>query len=92
MKPNIGKVERVVRVVAGIRVLSLASWDPTPPRRLGHPALLSGLIGWCPLHRQHLDCQDVEVGAPTGRGHGSYAEGTTAQPGWRWQDCPGHGD
>jgi len=49
MKPNIGRVERVVRVVVGIGVLSLAFLGPrTPWAYLGVLPLLSGLIGWCP--------------------------------------------
>ncbi len=49
MKPNIGKVERVVRVVVGVAVLSLAFVGPkTPWAFLGLGPVLSGLIGWCP--------------------------------------------
>ena len=49
MKPNIGRLERVVRVVVGIGVLSLAFVGPrTPWAYLGVLPLLSGLIGWCP--------------------------------------------
>ncbi len=49
MKPNIGTVERVVRVVVGIGVLSLAFVGPrTPWAYLGLLPLLSGLVGWCP--------------------------------------------
>jgi len=49
MKPNIGKVERVVRIVVGIGVLSLAFVGPrTPWAYLGILPLLSGIVGWCP--------------------------------------------
>lgn len=49
MKPNIGKAERIVRIVAGVGVLSLAFVGPrTPWAYLGLLPLLSGLIGWCP--------------------------------------------
>jgi hypothetical protein len=49
MKVNIGKVERIVRVVVGIAVLSLAFVEPrTPWAYLGIMPILSGLIGWCP--------------------------------------------
>jgi hypothetical protein len=49
MKPNIGRLERVVRVVVGIGVLSLAFVGPrTAWAYLGILPLLSGLIGWCP--------------------------------------------
>ena len=49
MKVNIGKVERIVRIVVGIGVLSLAFVGPqTPWAYLGIMPMLSGLIGWCP--------------------------------------------
>lgn len=49
MKPNIGKVERIVRVVVGLGVLSLASVGPrTSWAYLGLLPLLTGLVGWCP--------------------------------------------
>ena len=49
MKPNIGNVERVVRVVVGIAVLSLAFVGPrTPWAYLGLLPFLTGLVGWCP--------------------------------------------
>jgi hypothetical protein len=49
MKPNIGKVERVVRVVVGLGILSLAFVGPRASwAYLGILPLLSGLVGWCP--------------------------------------------
>lgn len=49
MKPNIGKVERVVRVVVGVGILALAFVGPrTPWAYLGVLPILSGLVGWCP--------------------------------------------
>lgn len=49
MKPNIGKVERVVRVVVGLGILSLAFVGPRASwAYLGVLPLLSGLVGWCP--------------------------------------------
>lgn len=49
MKTNIGTVERIVRVLVGIIVLSLAFVGPRSPwAYLGLLPLLSGLIGWCP--------------------------------------------
>ncbi len=49
MKPNIGKVERVVRIVGDLGVLSLAFVGPRASwAYLGILPLLSGLIGWCP--------------------------------------------
>jgi hypothetical protein len=49
MKPNIGKTERIVRVVVGVGVLSLAFVGPRASwAYLGVMPLLSGLVGWCP--------------------------------------------
>jgi hypothetical protein len=49
MQTNIGKVERIVRVVAGAGILSLAFVGPQSPwAYLGALPLLTGLVGWCP--------------------------------------------
>lgn len=49
MKRNIGKAERIVRIVVGMGVLSLAFVGPRSSwAYLGLLPLLSGLIGWCP--------------------------------------------
>lgn len=48
---NEHKVERVLRVVLGIGVLSLAFLGPkTPWAYLGAIPLLTGLLGSCPLY------------------------------------------
>jgi hypothetical protein len=49
MKKNIGTVERVIRVVVGFGVLSLAFVGPQSPwAYLGILPVLTGLVGWCP--------------------------------------------
>lgn len=49
MKKNIGGVERVARVLAGLGILSLAFIGPkTPWAYLGVVPVLTGLAGWCP--------------------------------------------
>ncbi len=49
MKKNIGKVERVIRIIAGAAITSLAFWGPQSPWAfLGLIPLATGLIGWCP--------------------------------------------
>ncbi len=49
MKKNIGRYERIVRVVAGIVILSLAFVGPRSPwAYLGLLPLVTGLIGYCP--------------------------------------------
>ncbi len=49
MEPNIGRTERIVRIVVGIGVSSLAFLGPrTPWAYLGLLPLITGLVGWCP--------------------------------------------
>jgi hypothetical protein len=49
MKVNIGSVERMVRIIVGAGVLSLAFVGPrTPWAYLGILPLLTGILGWCP--------------------------------------------
>lgn len=51
MKKNIGSVERVIRVIAGIAILSLAFVGPQSPwAYLGIIPLATGLMGWCPAY------------------------------------------
>ena len=51
MKANEGMIDRALRIVAGIGVLSLAFVGPqTPWGYLGIVPLATGLIGWCPLY------------------------------------------
>lgn len=52
MKPNEGTVDRILRVVAGLILLSLVFVGPqTPWGWLGLVPLLTGIVGWCPLYR-----------------------------------------
>ena len=49
MERNIGDVERVVRVVAGVLILSLVFVGPKSLWGLiGIMPILTGLSGWCP--------------------------------------------
>jgi len=49
MKKNIGGVDRSIRIIAGIGILSLAFIGPaTAWGYLGLIPLATGLIGWCP--------------------------------------------
>lgn len=49
MTKNIGTAERIVRIVLGIGILSLAFVGPASPwAYLGAVPLLTGLVGWCP--------------------------------------------
>jgi Protein of unknown function (DUF2892) len=49
MKTNIGNAERIIRIVIGIAVLSLALFGPRAQwAYLGIFPILTGVIGWCP--------------------------------------------
>ncbi len=49
MKKNVGSIERVIRIFAGIAILSLAFMGPKSSwAYLGFVPLATGLIGWCP--------------------------------------------
>jgi len=51
MKPNEGTIDRVLRVVVGLGILSLALVGPqTPWGYVGLVPLATGLIGFCPLY------------------------------------------
>ncbi|NTV15721.1 MAG: DUF2892 domain-containing protein [Desulfobulbaceae bacterium] len=50
MKYNIGSIERVLRVLVGFGILSLAFIGPASPwGYLGLVPIVTGLVGWCPL-------------------------------------------
>ena len=49
MKKNVGGIERAVRIIAGIGILSLAFVGPHSAwGYLGIIPFLTGLTGWCP--------------------------------------------
>ncbi len=49
MKQNIGSIERVLRIVAGLIAIALVFVGPaTPWGWLGLVLLATGLAGWCP--------------------------------------------
>jgi len=51
MHKNVGGVDRAVRIVVGLGILSLAFVGPqTPWGYLGLVPLVTGLIGWCPAY------------------------------------------
>lgn len=52
MKKNIHPVERVVRIIAGIVLVSLSFVGPANPWfLLGIIPLATGLLGWCPPYQ-----------------------------------------
>ncbi len=51
MMMNVGTVDRAVRIVVGLGVLSLVFIGPhTPWGYLGLIPIASALIGWCPVY------------------------------------------
>jgi len=49
MKKNIGDIERLIRVVVGLAIVSLFFVGPkTPWALLGIVPVVTGLAGWCP--------------------------------------------
>ena len=49
MKKNVHKIERVVRIVAGLAILSLVFVGPqTAWGWLGLVPIATGVLGWCP--------------------------------------------
>jgi hypothetical protein len=49
MKKNIASTERIIRIIAGIMIISLAFVGPKSAwAYLGIVPLATGLIGWCP--------------------------------------------
>jgi len=51
MKTNEGSIDRALRIIVGLGVLSLAFVGPqTPWGYIGIVPILTGLIGWCPAY------------------------------------------
>ena len=49
MMKNVGGMDRAIRVVLGLIILSLIFWGPKSPwALLGLALLLTGIVGWCP--------------------------------------------
>lgn len=49
MKRNIGNIERAIRILVGVGILSLTVVGPQSPwALLGILPILTGVIGWCP--------------------------------------------
>ena len=48
MNINVGKYERVIRVVAGLAIIAWGVYAKNWWGAIGAVPLLTGLIGWCP--------------------------------------------
>ena len=52
MMKNEGTIDRVLRVVGGAALLSIAFIGPqTPVGYIGIVPIVTGLIGWCPIYQ-----------------------------------------
>lgn len=48
---NVGKVDRIIRIVLGVILLSLVFIGPqTPWGWLGLVFIITGLVSWCPIY------------------------------------------
>ncbi|MBT9259656.1 MAG: DUF2892 domain-containing protein [Clostridiales bacterium] len=51
MTQNVGAIDRIIRVLAGVGILSLVFWGPKSNWGwLGLIPLVTGLVGYCPLY------------------------------------------
>lgn len=51
MTSNVGGIDRILRIVVGLVLISLVFVGPqTPWGWIGVVPLLTGLIGWCPAY------------------------------------------
>ncbi len=49
MKKNVGSIDRIIRIIIGLGILSLAFVGPKSAwAYLGIVPLVTGLVGWCP--------------------------------------------
>lgn len=51
MQKNVNRIDRMIRIIAGLAISSLAFWGPTEPvYLLGLVLTFTGLIGFCPAY------------------------------------------
>ena len=52
MTPNVGFTDRIIRIVAGVVIISLAFWGPSSPWAwLGLIPLATGIFGYCGVYK-----------------------------------------
>jgi hypothetical protein len=52
MNPNVGGIDKALRLVAGIALISIVFVGPqTPWGWIGIVPIATALIGWCPLYK-----------------------------------------
>lgn len=50
MKKNVGSIDKVIRIVLGAGITSLAFWGPQSPwAYLGLILIITGFINYCPI-------------------------------------------
>lgn len=47
---NVGKMDRIIRIIIGLVLLSLVFLVPTQWGWLGLIFLITGLVSWCPIY------------------------------------------
>ena len=78
MKQNVGSVDRVIRIIAGAIILSLAFVGPkTPWAYLGIVPLATGLMGWCPPYALFGFSSCGKAGSCSTRTEGEIAAGSS---------------
>ena len=50
MKSNVGKIDRVIRIIAGLVILIFGLMNQSWWGLLGLIPLITGMIRWCPLY------------------------------------------
>ncbi len=50
MKPNVGGIDRVIRVVAGVAIIAAGVYFKSWWGALGAVPLFTAAINWCPLY------------------------------------------
>lgn len=53
MKPNVGGIDKILRIVAGLGLLAFAFLSDSPARwwgLVGFVPLLTGTVGFCPVY------------------------------------------
>lgn len=64
MKINIHPIERVIRLVIGLFLISLVFWGPKNPwYYLGIIPVLTSLSGWCPMYTM-LGISTCKINSP----------------------------
>ena len=50
MKTNVGKTDRVVRIIVGVVILALGFWFKSWLGLIGIIPILTAMLGWCPAY------------------------------------------